>query len=75
MKLTLQLKLSFNIDDNLWVYLILFELSPWKLNVGYLFMSTERFKDWNSRPSLETDLDWFRALQILLCYSIIADIP
>ena len=34
------------------------------LNVNWTF-------DWNSdRPSLEIDLDWFRALRNLLCYIV-----
>ena len=68
MEIGLQLKLSINNnDDGLWVYLIFFEHSQWKLEVKCLWMSTEHLKDLSScRTALETDLNLFRVFKFLL---------
>ena len=67
MESILHLKPSAGIDnDGLWVYLIFFKLSRWKLDVECLWMSTEHLKYLNVvRPSLETDLNLVRGLELL----------
>ena len=75
MKIILQLKPSFSIDGGLWVDLIFFQFFL-SVRTGcgmtlkaFEYPSTKVLKDWNSdRPSIEKDLDIFRAIEFSWCY-------